>query len=121
MSFSILKPITMAKFALRPELNYHKEGDYELLHEALKKRGFYRVIWLADTATKKQAWYDLPTGTYFHESDSTFDQVSAKVISALTEIGKANTLYKRDFEVVIFRYDDVRSNLKLNTDVSKRP
>lgn len=111
----------MPKFAIRPELNYHKDGDYELLHEALKLKKIYRVIWAQDIDTKKSNWYDLPTGMYVCELDMSISEVETLVIEALRSMHKSNGLHRRDYELIVFKFDGSLSDLELNTDISKRP
>jgi len=111
----------MAKFVIRPEINYHKEGDYELLHAALKKRGMYRALRLTDTITKKVDWYDLPTGTYIADLNLSVEQVKNLASDGLQEIGKTNTDRARDYELSVFLWTDALCDLKINTDTSKRP
>ncbi|WP_316778352.1 hypothetical protein [Pedobacter antarcticus] len=107
----------MSTFVIRPEINNASAGDYERLHDAMYTRRIYKVIKLDDGS-----WRDLPTGTYRAELDDVKPQdVFNIAIAALNSIGKYNTDYRRDYELIVFMASGSYSDLPFNTDKSKRP
>jgi protein-disulfide isomerase-like protein with CxxC motif len=75
----------MANYLARVELHNAKYEDYETLHEAMRKRGFGRII-VANDGKK----YQLPTGTYVVEkTNATLEQAYSAAQAAATETGKS--------------------------------
>jgi hypothetical protein len=75
----------MAKFTTRVELHGADEEDYDILHKAMKKRGFSRTI-----KNNKGKLFHLPTAEYDCQSDD-IDEVleDAKLAAGQTEKGSS--------------------------------
>ena len=107
----------MPNYIIRPEINNHKDGDYERLHEEMYKRGFYKVI----QYTSDNLFRDLPTGLYRHTSELTLQQVYNECVASLNAIGKYNISFRRDFELFVAPHTGSMNDLKLTTDKTKLP
>jgi hypothetical protein len=74
----------MANYLARVELHKATNDDYETLHEAMKRRGFTRII-----VSNERKKYRLPTGTYVVEGTSaTLEQADNAATAAAAETGK---------------------------------
>jgi len=75
----------MANYLARVELHKASHDDYEVLHGAMKQRGFLRVI-VAGNGKK----YRLPTGTYVVEdTNANLEQAYAAAESGAGDTGKS--------------------------------
>ncbi len=75
----------MASYLARVELHQATYDDYETLHEAMKRRGFSRIIVSNDGKR-----YRLPTGTYSVENtNATLEQAYNAAQAAAAETGKS--------------------------------
>lgn len=79
----------MATFTTRVELHHADEDDYEILHEAMERKGFSRLI-----TSEKGTSYHLPTAEYNYIGSATRDAVLAAAKAAATQT-------KRKFAVLI--------------------
>jgi hypothetical protein len=60
---------TMASFTTRLELVNPDSNDYDLLHQEMRDRQFYRAINYCGV------WHDLPPGEYDRTSTGTLDEI----------------------------------------------
>ncbi|PRH46370.1 DUF2622 domain-containing protein [Burkholderia multivorans] len=72
----------MAEFLTRVELHDEQSGDYDKLHDEMKKRGFSRYITLNDKN------YHMPDATYYSSTDKTPDQVYMDAQAAAKAVGR---------------------------------
>lgn len=73
----------MATFTTRVELHKAYEDDYEVLHAAMERRGFSRLI-----TSDKGTTYHLPTAEYNHSGSKTRSQVLDLAKAAASETNK---------------------------------
>lgn len=94
----------MANYLARVELHKATYEDYETLHEAMRQRGFSRVIVANDR--KK---YRLPTGTYVVEgTNATLEQAYNAATAAATDTGKSFWAIVVDWASARFSLEEVR-------------
>ena len=94
----------MANYLARVELHKATNDDYETLHEAMKKRGFTRIIISNDR--KK---YRLPTGTYVVEgTNAPLEQAYTATTAAAAETGKTYWVIVVDWTSARFVLDEVK-------------
>lgn len=79
----------MPQFITRVELHgvNHDHSTYQLLHEAMKLKGFLRTITGSNNVT-----YHLPTAEYNIMADYTLNQVLELAKSAASVIGKPSSI-----------------------------
>ena len=83
----------MANYIARVELHSATWNDYEVLHVAMQRRGYFRVIQGDDGI-----WYQLPTGTYVvKNTNSSLQNARDAAISAATETGKQSAVVVADW------------------------
>lgn len=73
----------LATFTTRVELHRAHEDDYDVLHEAMERRGFSRLITSGDGVT-----YHLPTAEYDYSGNTTRSQILQLAKSAASETNK---------------------------------
>jgi hypothetical protein len=94
----------MANYLARAELHKATNDDYETLHEAMKKRGFSRII-----VSNDRKKYRLPTGTYVVEgTNATLEQAYSAATAAAAETGKTYWAIVVDWSSARFALDEVR-------------
>ena len=109
--------IIMALFTVRVELHEPHDGDYNILHEAMKKRGFARAV-----QKKSGDWCDLPHGEYSIKGNYTTLQIYNKAKHAAVSVLKHPDKKKatKYFLLVTKSQGDRMVKLPPNTDASKR-
>lgn len=75
----------MPDFFTRVELHGGKAADYEILHEAMKDRGFYRAIRGYSGKTRM-----LPTAEYYKSSDASAAAIRDEAREAAESTGLKN-------------------------------
>lgn len=110
----------MPNYIIRAEINFGEDQDYVQLHQELYRNQFYRVILASDNA-----WYDLPTATYYGASNSDTRSVQETVDSILDSIiakkPRNNDGRLKNHESITSRTDVSNFTLKKTTDLSKLP
>ena len=73
----------MSSYIVRVELNSSSAGDFDLLHEAMDRKGFSKTI----TSNYGKEYY-LPRATYLIKTTSSIGQVLEAVKNAVSVTGK---------------------------------
>jgi hypothetical protein len=98
--------MTTSTFLIRIELHDGDSEDYEILHDAMARKGFKRTVSSAGVE------YDLPTAMYLYSGDQTTSEVHKKADAAAQSTALAYAIF------VAMAADAVFSGLK-ETTVSK--
>jgi hypothetical protein len=78
----------VARVIARVELHFASEPDYRILHGAMEREGFNRIVQASDGV-----WYHLPTGTYVHHSVASVSDGSQGASRAAATTGKASAIF----------------------------
>lgn len=109
----------MASFTTRVELVNHDSGDYELLHQEMRDRQFYRSILSCGI------WFDLPTAEYDRTSTAELGIVYDDAAAAAQTVINAKPLndkqQKKSYLLVVTQSVDRAIVLPHTTDIAKLP
>ena len=109
----------MASFTTRIELINPDGDDYELLHQEMRDKQFYRVINFCGL------WHDLPPGEYDHTSSDTLGQVYSDAGAAAQAVLNHKPLndqqQPKDYHLIVTEAVDRAFTLPHTTDPLKLP
>ena len=109
----------MASYTTRIELVNADSDDYELLHQEMRDREFYRAIDYCGV------WHDLPTAEYDRTSNALLGQIYSDAGAAAQAVINHKPLNdqqeKKDYYLLVTEAVDRAFILPHTTDVAKLP
>ena len=110
----------MASYTTRVELVNPDSSDFDLLHQEMRDRQFYRVLSYCGI------WYDMPDAEYDRTSDLAVDKVYDDAVSAAQAVVNNKPVndkqQKKAFYILVTRADGPRQQLLPKaTELAKLP